>query len=174
MNAVFLIYELLFFFTGKIFYVKSARIELGAASATVGTHGLESADKFGAILLNDSLYLIHNGSCIRICLHAKTAASHEHKLLRVYVHHVRNGGILRCFGSVVVLLAVISLALNKMSNSNKVAAEMHRNVIRNSHFYAEIKGSYGAMLAQEQLVTPFCRGQLGAGLSNGVKSTKFA
>jgi hypothetical protein len=166
--------KLLFLFARKVFNVKTAGIELGAAATAVGAHGLKRSYKFGAIFLNHALDFVHNGSGRGIGLHAKTAASHKHKLLRVYVHHMGNGGILRRFGAVVIFLAVVSLALHEMRNAYKVTAKMHRNVIGNIHLDAEIQGSYGAMLTHKQLVTPLGSGQFSACFSDGIKCAKLA
>jgi hypothetical protein len=84
-----------------------------------------------------------------------------------------NGGILGSLGSVVVFLTVVSLALYKVSDSDKVTAEVYRNVIGNYHLDAEIQRSDGAVLAHEQLVSPLCGGELGAGLANGVESAEL-
>jgi hypothetical protein len=87
---------------------------------------------------------------------------------------MRNRGILRSLGSVIVVLTVVSLALYEMGNTHKVTAEVNRNVIGNYHLDAEIQRSDGAMLTHEQLVSPLCGGELGAGLSNGVEGAELA
>ena len=162
---------LVFFFSGEILLIKSTGIELGASASAIGAHRLKCADEFGALLLDESDYFSHYLTGVGVSLHTEAAAGHEHQLLRVYVHHVRNGGILRSLGSVVVLLTVVSLALHKVGNTDKVTAEMYRNVIGNYHLDAEIECSYRAVLAHEQLVSPLGGGELGACLSYGVEST---
>jgi hypothetical protein len=87
---------------------------------------------------------------------------------------MRNRGVLRSLGSVVVILTVVSLALNEMGYANKMTAKMNGNIVGERHFYAEIECSYGAMLTHEQLVAPFCGGELGACLSDGVERAKLA
>jgi hypothetical protein len=86
---------------------------------------------------------------------------------------MRNGGILRRFCSVVVVLTVVSLALNEVGNTDEVTAEVYRNVIGNYHLDAEIKGSDRAVLAHQQLVSPLGGGELGAGLADGVEGAEL-
>ena len=87
---------------------------------------------------------------------------------------MRNGSILRCLGSVVVVLSVVSLALHEVRNTDKVAAEVNRYVVGNDHLDAEIQGSDGAVLAKQKLMSPLGGGELGAGLANGVEGAKLA
>ena len=86
---------------------------------------------------------------------------------------MRNGGVLRRLGSVVVVLAVVSLALYEVGHSDKVAAEMNRYVIGNYHLNAEIEGADRAMLREEKLVSPFSGRELGACLTDGVKRAEL-
>ena len=161
------------FFDWKILLIETAAGEFRASASAIGAHRLKRADKLGALLFNDSLDLVHYLSGCGVCLHAKTAASHEHKLLRVYVHHMRNGGILRRFGAVVVFLTVVSLALNKVRNAYKVTAEVNRNIVGNHHFDAEVESSYRAVLTEQKLFSPFLCGKLGACFADGVEGTEL-
>ena len=68
MTATFLIY--LFLFAGKIFFVKTAGVELGAATAAVGAHRLKSAYEFGALFFHKANDLSHNRASFGSCLHA--------------------------------------------------------------------------------------------------------
>ena len=138
----------LFIFSSKILLIKSAGVELGAATATVGAHRLERADELGALRLDLAHDLFHYCACLCCCLHTEAAASHKHKLLRVYVHHMRNGRVLGRLRSVVVVLAVVSLALHKMRYTDEMTAEMNRNVIGNVHFNAEVECADRAMFGE--------------------------
>lgn len=163
----------LFTLTRKILLIEPTRIEFCTPSAAIRAHRLKSSHKLGALRFDLAHYLLHHRAGLGCCLHTKTSACHKHKLLRVYVHHVRNRGVLRRFSSVVVILTVVSLALHKVRNTDKVAAEMDRDVIGNIHLYAEIKGTYGAMLGEEKLVSPFGSGELGACFSYCIKRAKL-
>jgi hypothetical protein len=58
-------------------------------------------------------------------------------------------------------------------NAYEVAAEVNRNVIGNIHLYAEIKGTYGAMLGEEKLVSPLGCRELGACFSYCIKRAEL-
>lgn len=163
----------LFLFACKIFLVETAGGELGASASAVGAHRLESADEFGALRFNEANYLLHYCAGLCGCLHTEAAARHEHKLLRVDIHHMRYGRILGSLGAVVVILTVVSLALYEVCNADKMTAEMNRNEIRDSHFNAEIECSDRAMLTHKQLMSPLGGGELGAGLTYCVKGTEL-
>ena len=165
---------LLLFFFGEIFLIEPARGEFGASASAIRAHRLKRSDKFGALRLDHALDLVHYAASIGVCLHAKTAASHKHKLLRVYVHHVRNRGILRRFGAVIIFLTVVSLTLNKMCYSDKVTAEMDGDIVGNNHFDAEVESPYRAMLGKKEFFSPFLCGKLRAGLTNGVEGAELA
>ena len=93
-----------------LFYIPAARVHFVTHAAVVNARWDKQASKFRAYFEHLPAHKLHNAAGFRACLLAKAFVCNHHQFFRVHVPNHINGRVLRCFGSVVIVLPVVSLA----------------------------------------------------------------
>ena len=89
--------------------------------------------EFWTHVQNDMLDHLHDLLTVLRSHLTESATSHEHELLCVHYHHMRDEMSLRFLVAVELVLTVVSLALNEVLYAELVTAEADRVAVRDRH-----------------------------------------